>query len=79
VHQIKVWMAQRCYHARIEKKWRKRFGVVKFSPTAYFARHPFTGGTVIYMHPLLIEELTNSTQPAEWSPEFRAKLESLAK
>jgi hypothetical protein len=71
VHQSKPWMrhGRRCYAVRIEKKWRKRFGEPKFSPTAYFMR--YNGQKVLVMHPLLIDELKNSNRT--WSADFLAR------
>jgi len=45
------------YAKRIEKKWAKRYGPVKYKPAMYTLTDPFTGRKTLVIHPTLLAEL----------------------
>ncbi|MDM0041862.1 hypothetical protein QTI05_22670 [Variovorax sp. J22R193] len=44
------------YHARIQKKWTKRFGV-RSIPGAYAMKDPWTGAQIIVAHPAVMAKI----------------------
>ncbi len=44
------------YHARVQKKWTKRYGTCSI-PGAYSMRDPFTGAQIIVAHPAVMAKI----------------------
>jgi hypothetical protein len=55
VHKHRRSQTER-YHLRIQKKWKKRFGMVSI-PGAYRIQDPFTGQPMIIAHPSVMTKL----------------------
>lgn len=60
-HEKKPWQSE-SYHKRIDKKWRKRFGI-RYVPCMYKLGRAATGGReVLMVHPDLMPKLRAATQ-----------------
>jgi len=57
-HGERKWMRKRCYHTRIDKKWRKRFGTYSVpSRKILMFNDPMSGRQMIACHPDMLSEI----------------------
>ena len=65
VHAPKRWHNRRAYHNRVTKKWAKRYGAPKRTPTMYAIGAPGSPGQRLVVHPALWPKVQKAMSNAE--------------